>query len=153
MKSLSLFILSLLFLSFSLTSSAQTATEKFKVSGECGMCKKKIETAAKNAGATYAVWNKDTKQLVIKYNSNNATVTKIQQAIAGAGYDTPEYKASDEAYNQLDDCCKYERDQSAAKSSTAVKACCTDEKCMKDGKCIKGMSSIAGHEKDCCQKS
>ena len=44
-------------------------TENLKVSGECGMCKKKIEKAAKEGGASYALWDVDTKILTIKYNS------------------------------------------------------------------------------------
>ena len=51
MKTLSI-IFSFILLSLSATSFAQSKTEKLKVSGECGTCKKKIEAAAKNAGAT-----------------------------------------------------------------------------------------------------
>jgi hypothetical protein len=30
-------------------------------------------------------------------------------AVAAAGYDTEDYKASDSAYQKLDECCQYER--------------------------------------------
>lgn len=103
------FILSVILASIVSFSFAQTKTEKLKVSGECGSCKKKIESAAKKAGASYAVWNVDSKELTIKYNSTSGNSAKIQKAIADAGYDTPDYKASDEAYNKLDGCCQYER--------------------------------------------
>jgi periplasmic mercuric ion binding protein len=114
----------------------QTKTETFGVSGECGQCKKKIETAAKDAGATYAVWNVKSKELTVKYNSESSNTAKIQQRIADAGYDTPLAKASDSAYNSLDECCQYDRatktSQAGAKAEETT--CCTkDAACCKDG--------------------
>jgi len=115
MKTL-LFSLSLiLFISFSGTAAAQTKSETFVVSGECGMCKKKIETAAKEAGATYAVWNVESKKLAVKYDSKTTSTAKIQQGIAQVGYDTPAVAATEEAYKSLHECCQYER---AAKLAT-----------------------------------
>ena len=112
MKSL---ILSVVFISIASFGFAQAKTETLKVSGECGTCKKKIETAAKKAGATYASWNVDSKELTVKYNSTSTNSAKIQKTIADAGYDTQDFKASDKAYNKLDDCCQYERTTSADK--------------------------------------
>lgn len=150
-----------IFLSFILMSIvsfgfAQTQTETLKVAGECGSCKKKIESAAKKAGATYAVWDVDSKELTIKYNSTSTNTAKIEKAIAGVGYDTPNFKATEEAYNQLDKCCQYER-----AASTEKKSCCDDEKCkdqgcMKDGNCTKDAACCTnsdGTQKDCCKKS
>ena len=130
-------------------------TETFKVAGECGMCKKKIEKAAKEAGATYAVWNQQTKILSVTYNASGASTASIQQKIASVGYDTPNYKTTDEAYKSLDECCQYER-QSKSQS------CCGSKCEKKDGKCIneaacneKGCCTAAGECKDmsCCKKS
>ena len=112
MKSL---ILSFVFVSITSFGFGQTKTENLKVAGECGTCKKKIETAAKKAGATFATWNVDSKELTVKYNSTSTNTAKIQKAIAEAGYDTPDFKATDEAYNKLDGCCQYERTTSAEK--------------------------------------
>ncbi|HEY6956024.1 MAG TPA: heavy metal-associated domain-containing protein [Flavisolibacter sp.] len=109
MKSL---FLSLLFAVIATVGFAQTKSETLKVSGECGSCKKKIESAAKKAGASYAVWDVDSKELSIKYNSTSTNSAKIQKAIADVGYDTPDYKATDEAYNKLDGCCQYDRTNS-----------------------------------------
>jgi hypothetical protein len=140
MKTLRIFSIITLLLAIANLSIAQKAkTETFKVSGECGMCKKKIEAAAKNAGATYALWSPQTKFLKVSYASTTG-VAVIQQRIAEAGYDTPSYKATDDAYNALDACCQYQRDAKA-------KACCTKD-CMKDGKCI---DASACNEKDCCK--
>jgi hypothetical protein len=129
MKLLKLSLLSSVFMLIAQLGLAQTKTETFKVSGVCGSCKKKIETAAKDAGADYAVWNKNSKMLVVKYNSTSTNQAKIQQAIAGSGYDTPNYKASEDAYNNLDDCCKYDR------STVGKKGGCSDEEgCSKKDK-------------------
>ncbi|MGZ3846068.1 MAG: heavy-metal-associated domain-containing protein [Flavisolibacter sp.] len=111
MKSL---FLSLIFASIATIGFAQTKSETLKVSGECGSCKKKIESAAKKAGATYAVWDVDSKELAVKYNSTTTNSAKIQKAIADVGYDTQDYKATDEAYNKLDGCCQYDRTNSKA---------------------------------------
>lgn len=132
MKMLKLSLLSTLFVLFAQLGFAQTKTETFKVLGECGSCKKKIETAAKSAGADYAVWNKSSKFITVKYNSTSTDQAKIQQAIAGAGYDTPEYKATDDAYNNLDDCCKYDRTASTKKASH-TKAAKDTKDCSKAG--------------------
>ena len=95
---------------------AQTATktETIKVWGNCGSCKKHIEKAAKSAGATTALWNEDSKQLKLSYNTSKTSSTKIQQAIADAGYDTQDIKGSDAAYGKLDKCCSYDRKNDAA---------------------------------------
>ena len=145
-------ILSLLLISITNLGFAQTKTETLKVAGECNTCKKKIEGAAKKAGASYAVWNTETKELTIKYNSTSTNTAKIEKAIAGVGYDTPDYKATDEAFNKLDGCCQYER--GTVKTSCCDDKKCADEKCMTDGKCAKDMSCCkdAGcDKKDCCK--
>lgn len=123
--------------------SQKVRTESFKVAGECGQCKKKIEKSAREAGASYAVWNQNTKLLKVTYNAG-VDVLAIQQKIADAGYDTPKFRASDEAYNSLDKCCQYDR-QAVKKTAS----CCGSDECkMKDGKCA---DMIACKEKGCCK--
>lgn len=148
----SFFFLLLVSLSF-----AQTKTEKLAVAGECGMCKKTIESAAKSAGASSAAWSADTKVLTVKYKSTSTNSAKIENAVAAAGYDTRNVKATEAAYNKLHDCCKYDR----SSSPNAAKVCCDDANCttsacMKDGKCTSDMSCCkeAGcDQKDCCKKA
>lgn len=154
MKTLQLLMISFLFISSS--AFAQTKTEKIKVSGECGMCKKKIETAAKSAGASYAVWNVESKELTVKYSSKSSNSAKIQKAIAETGYDTQDVKATQEAYDKLHGCCKYERTDAANATGCCDHEKCTAEKCSKEGKCAKDMSCCkeAGcDQKDCCKKA
>ncbi|MFN8243756.1 MAG: heavy metal-binding domain-containing protein [Ferruginibacter sp.] len=88
---------------------AQTKKETIKVWGNCGMCKKVIEKAAKTAGATAASWNEDSKELNVTYNEKKTSAAKIQQSIANAGYDTQDFAASNAAYMKLPACCHYER--------------------------------------------
>lgn len=145
MKTLKLFLVASCCMAIAITAVAQQKTESFKVAGECGMCKKKIEKSAKEAGATYAAWNQTTKVLTVKYNSQSSNAAKIQQKIAGAGYDTPGFKASDEAYNSLDGCCQYDRE--AVKKDMS---CCGPNCEMKDGKCT---DESACKDKGCCKDS
>src|SRR5579875_3833258 len=102
MKTLKAFFFSFVLICLSTVVFAQIKTETINVSGECGMCKRKIETAAKAAGATSAVWNTDTKVLTVKYNSRSTNTSKIQNSVAAAGYDTKDVKATDAAYDKLE---------------------------------------------------
>lgn len=95
-------------------------TETFTVLGNCGMCKSTIEKAAARAGATKAVWNADTDQLSVTFDSTQTSVDAIQKAVAMSGYDNVGYKAPDDAYEKLHACCHYDRSgaPSTAKSCT-----------------------------------
>lgn len=145
------FILSIAFLfvftSFSFAQSSQK--DSIKVWGNCGMCKKTIETAATKAGATVASWDTETKVLAVSYNGKKTTATKIQQAVAAAGYDTRDFTAPDAAYNKLHGCCQYDRkaDEAASKKDS----CCGNEKCAKDDAkaCCKDMEACK--DKSCCK--
>ena len=88
---------------------APVKKETLKVNGNCGQCKKKIEKNALSAGATFASWDTKTKILQFSYDPSVTNSMKIETAIAGAGYDTQDVKASDSAYYQLDECCQYDR--------------------------------------------
>ncbi len=87
---------------------ASLTTESFKVSGVCGMCKKRIETAAYGiSGVEKATWNAQKQALEVSYNAKKATNNAIQNRVASAGHDTEKVKAADKAYGTLPDCCKY----------------------------------------------
>jgi periplasmic mercuric ion binding protein len=163
MKTIKIFSI-LLISCLSVSSFAQkTKTETIKVSGNCGMCKTKIEKAAKSAGASYAVWSEESKELTVKYNSTSTNTAKIQQAVANTGYDTQDFKATEATYNSLHACCKYERATEVkaaasccSKDGQNAKMTCNDSAkkdgaamdCCKDGKC-----TMEGHDgKDCCKK-
>jgi len=85
-------------------------TTTFKVSGNCEMCKKTIESALKKNGAIQsASWDVATKILTVTYNPHSISVDQIHQLVADAGYDTDKVKASDTAYKALPGCCQYKR--------------------------------------------
>ena len=102
-------IISLGLLFSNATFSQDSKKEMIKVSGSCGMCKKKIEKAAKSAGAEFASWNADKQELEVSYVESKTTNKDIQQAIAKVGYDTQDYRADDKTYDNLPGCCQYER--------------------------------------------
>lgn len=80
----------------------------FHVSGNCEMCKERIETAARSVkGVFSASWDDKTKKMRTEYNSTETNPDAIQKAIAQAGHDTEKEKADDKTYNTLPDCCKY----------------------------------------------
>jgi len=162
MKTLNLYA-AILFSIFAINISfAQTAVKKetLKVWGNCGMCKKTIEKSARSAGASYASWNEGSKQLKVTYAVSKTSGTKIQQAIANAGYDTQDFTADNAAYNNLHSCCQYERkaasvgDNAKGKSCCSKKGdnamkCCANEKCGKDADACKGMTCCK--DKTCCK--
>ena len=100
------------------TVTAQTEkTEKFEVAGNCGMCETRIENAATSVdGVLSADWDKETKMIEVKYNSDKVAIQEVDMAIAKVGHDTEMHKASDEVYDKLPGCCKYERMEEVAES-------------------------------------
>ena len=81
----------------------------FKVWGNCDMCKETIETSLKVDGISKADWNVDSKILSVSYDATKITLDQIQKNIASVGYDNEKYKGDDKAYNELADCCQYDR--------------------------------------------
>lgn len=142
MKTLQLFSLLTFLLVAQFSFGQKSTTESIPVSGNCGMCKSTIEKAAKKAGATKADWDMEAKVLKVSFSNSSTDASKIQQAIAASGYDTRDFKASDEAYNKLHGCCKYDR-------TSGPKVACCEGKCeMKDGKCT-ATADCKGS--DCCK--
>ena len=89
---------------------AGNKTENFEVKGNCGMCEKRIEKAALSVeGVSKADWDKETKKLEVVFDDTKTNVHKVHMAVAKVGHDTKMHKASDEVYNKLPGCCKYER--------------------------------------------
>ncbi len=84
--------------------------EAFKVSGNCGICKARIEKAAKSVpGVATANWNQSTKILAVSYDEKKTGKENIQKAIAKVGHDTGKFKADSKTYNALPSCCQYRK--------------------------------------------
>jgi len=92
------------------TTNQMAKHEMFNVSGNCEMCKERIETAAKSAkGVLSAVWDDKTKQIHVELDSKLTSVDDIQKAIAKVGHDTEKFKADDSTYKALPECCLYRK--------------------------------------------
>lgn len=110
MKTKMLSLLALVFITMTTVTAQTEKKETFKVAGNCGMCEARIGKAAKSVdGVLSADWDKETKMIDVKFNSDKADIHKVHMAIAKAGHDTKMHKASDEVYDKLPGCCKYER--------------------------------------------
>ncbi|MHC1733135.1 MAG: efflux RND transporter periplasmic adaptor subunit [Bacteroidales bacterium] len=89
-------------------SSASTGHAEFRVEGLCEMCKDRIETTAKKVhGVKSAEWDIDTKQLHISFDKSHTEIDDVKKAIADAGHDNDKYRAPDEVYSALPECCLY----------------------------------------------
>ncbi len=105
-KFFSFVIATLIIASALLAQEAKVIETEFKVFGNCGMCKTRIEKAVKMKGVKYAKWNKDTKMLKVAFESS-VDVDSLHKRIAEVGHDTEKFKANDEVYAALPKCCLY----------------------------------------------
>jgi copper chaperone CopZ len=116
MKTIKISIVALLAIILSTNSYAQThnhsqitstKTETLKVSGNCDMCKARIEKAAKLDGITKAEWSVKTKTLSVTYDPAKSNLEQVGKKVAAAGHDNEKAKATDTVYSKLPGCCKY----------------------------------------------
>ncbi|MGN0019702.1 MAG: DUF3347 domain-containing protein [Sphingobacterium hotanense] len=118
MKNLKAFIASIMIIS-SLTVHAQiknATTSTVEIKGNCAMCKKTIEAAAYEPKVSKAEWDEDTQQAVLTFNPDKTSEEAILKKIAQAGYDNQSFRAPDDVYAKLHECCLYERDHTVAKA-------------------------------------
>ena len=91
----------------------KNAKISFEVDGICGMCKKRIETAAlKSKGVKFAIWNVKTHQLNVIMDERKTDVAMIQSNILKVGHDVigsdaQKMEATIAAYNTVHPCCRY----------------------------------------------
>ena len=103
----------LIIISFVLIGSITQAQQKnlrvsIEVDGVCMMCKKRIEKAALNTQRVkFASWDVKTHQLSLIIDERKTSVKVIKKNIAAVGHDTKEIKATQDAYNSVNPCCKY----------------------------------------------
>lgn len=115
MKEMKYILLFLCTLGSILTTQAQEKKNKnakhdIEVSGNCDMCKKRIEKAAYSVkGVKSAEWHSDDQFLHVILNEEKASSSDVETAVAKAGHDTKHVKASSTAYNELHACCQYTR--------------------------------------------
>ena len=85
----------------------------FEVSGNCGMCKNRIETATgKMKGVKFAEWSPETKEFKAIIDERKCSISDIQKKISGVGHDSRGFTAPEEVYEKLPECCKYRNPES-----------------------------------------
>lgn len=110
MKTKIISLLCLLMFSTAVFAQTNKKTDTIKVYGNCEMCKEKIEGSLKKKdGVLSKKWDVKTKTLTVAYDADKITIKQIGEKIAAAGYDNEYATATDSAYNNLHQCCKYER--------------------------------------------
>jgi Cu(I)/Ag(I) efflux system membrane fusion protein len=84
--------------------------EMFTVSGNCDLCKERIEKAAKSVnGVKSAVWDSKTQKIHVEFDNMETNLITIQMTIAKAGHDTGKFKADNKTYESLPMCCHYRK--------------------------------------------
>lgn len=108
-------VLGMMLLFVTLSTQAQEKKNKnakynIEVNGNCEQCKKRIEKAAFSvSGVKSADWHIDDHTLHLIINEEKCTLLDVKKAVAKVGHDTEEVKTTDEVYEKLHSCCKYER--------------------------------------------
>lgn len=93
-------------------------TDNAKIYGNCGMCKSTIEKAGNIKKVADVDWNKDTKMATITYDSTKTNKDEVLKRIALAGYDSDDFLAPNDTYDNLHGCCQYERNAKASGEET-----------------------------------
>ncbi|WP_185144678.1 TonB-dependent receptor domain-containing protein [Chryseobacterium phosphatilyticum] len=109
-------ILGTLFLFTQFIFAQSLSKNQFKVKGNCEMCKTRIESAAKKAGAKKAEYSVDLQTLTLE--TDKVPAEDILKKVAEAGHDNEKFKAPNDTYNGLPGCCHYERDLQPVTSQT-----------------------------------
>jgi Cu(I)/Ag(I) efflux system membrane fusion protein len=92
------------------STSVRSEHAMISVQGLCGMCKERIENAAKSVdGVLSASWDAETLLLHLDFYPSETNEDEIGKAVAKAGHDTDKYKADDSTYGALPGCCKYRK--------------------------------------------
>jgi cation transport ATPase len=108
-------ILGIMLLFVILSAQAQEKKNKnakydIEVNGNCEMCKKRIEKVAFSVkGVKSANWHIDDHILHLIINEEKCSLLDVKKAIANVGHDTDEVKTTQDIYDNLHSCCKYER--------------------------------------------
>ncbi|MBO6517976.1 MAG: ATPase [Bacteroidia bacterium] len=89
-----------------LGASAKSVVTEFKVKGQCGDCKERIEKALDVQGISFAIWDKETKMLTVRYNNKRFSEDDIHKMISDIGYATSKMAANKEAESKLPKCCQ-----------------------------------------------
>jgi len=108
-------IVVIIMLLIGLTTLAQEKKNKnakytIEVNGNCEMCQKRIQKAAMSvSGVKMASWDISSGELKLLLNEEKCNIKDVEKAVAKAGHDTKNVKATSDDYDKLHGCCQYER--------------------------------------------
>lgn len=85
-------------------------TTSFGVSGNCEMCRERIETALDRKGVLSAYWSKEEQKVFITYRNDKFEEIQLHNIVAMVGHDTEKVKADNVVYNNLPPCCHYRKE-------------------------------------------
>ena len=78
-----------------------------KTSGQCGMCKEKIETALNGINGVFSsYYNEANSKVTIKYDASKTTPSALRIVISKTGYDADDVSPEKVAYDALPKCCQ-----------------------------------------------
>jgi mercuric ion binding protein len=84
------------------------------VNGNCEQCQRRIQKAAFSVdGVKAANWSIQTHKLDVTINEEKTSAAQVKKAVAKVGHDADEIRATNETYENLHHCCKYEREEPA----------------------------------------
>jgi copper chaperone CopZ len=115
MKAKSL-LLMLLFISLAYFGMTQKINEKntvvvIKTSAQCEMCKERIVSElSMRKGVKKIDLSLETQELTVIYNGVKTSEDELREAISKIGYSADDIEASQEAYENLPNCCKKPKD-------------------------------------------
>lgn len=90
-------------------------TETVKISGNCDMCKSKIEKSGNVKNVATVNWDEDSNMATLTYDASKTNQQEILKRIANAGYDSESFYAPDDVYAKLPSCCQYKRNKATTK--------------------------------------
>lgn len=108
--------LGMMLLMVTLSTQAQDKKNKnakytIEVNGNCEQCQKRIQKAAFSVdGVKMASWSIETHQLTLTLNEEKTSIDAVKKAITKVGHDTEGLKATENDYENLHHCCKYDRE-------------------------------------------
>lgn len=93
---------------------ANAKTETVKLYGNCRMCEKTIEKSRHPKRRSQSRLGHGHQNGENHLRQHQTTLDDVLKRIAAAGYDSDQFRATDEAYNNLHGCCQYDRPAATA---------------------------------------
>lgn len=88
---------------------ADVKAERIKINVS-GTCIERVEKVAGNVeGVIQSHWDEEKKELEIIFEDKVTSLDKIEQTLSEAGFDTPNYRASEQALSKIANECKEEK--------------------------------------------